>query len=334
MSGQRIETAWIGLDFSIKKYIIIKLEITLRNTDMQIRLLNSVMREQFGKKMYKLAMDGGMTCPNRDGTVGCRGCIFCSDRGSGDFAEKYTGDIRAQLDKAKLLVRGKAGDCGYIAYFQSFTNTYAPYEKLRTLFYETVSQPDVDILSVATRPDCLPSETIELLAELNNIKPVWVELGLQTVNEDIAKYIRRGYDLPVYDNAVNRLKERGIAVIAHMIIGLPGEEREEIIDTARYIGKSGADGIKFQLLHVLRGTDLALEYKQGKFECLSLKKYAEILADCIRIIPPDMVVHRLTGDGAKRDLIAPLWSGDKKRVLNYIHRYLRDNGVIQGEHFE
>ena len=301
---------------------------------MQLNLLNSVTREKYGRKMYKLALDGGMTCPNRDGTVGSRGCIFCSERGSGDFAEKYTGDIRLQLDRAKQLVRGKAGDCGYIAYFQSFTNTYAPQEKLRALFYDTVSQPDVDILSVATRPDCLPQETVDLLAELNGIKPVWVELGLQTANEDTAKYIRRGYDIPVYDDAVKRLKERGIEVIAHMIIGLPCEDREDMINTARYIGKSGADGIKFHLLHVLRGTDLASEYEQGKFECLSLEEYPEILADCIRNIPSGMVIHRLTGDGAKRDLIAPLWSGDKKRVLNYINGYFRTIGVVQGECFE
>ena len=298
---------------------------------MYVNFLSDELKRKYGRKMYKLALDGGMTCPNRDGKTGSRGCIFCSVHGSGDFAEEYRGDIREQLDRAKLRIRDKAGDCGYIAYFQSFTNTYAPIEKLRALFYDVIGQPDVDVLSIATRPDCLPDETVELLAEINRVKPVWVELGLQTVNAKTAEYIRRGYDLPVYDDAVKRLKEQGIEVITHMIIGLPGEDKADMVDTARYIGQSGADGIKFQLLHVLSGTDLEKEYLQGRFECLSLEEYTEILCDCIRAIPPEITVHRITGDGAKRDLVAPLWSGNKKHVLNYINRYMRENNVTQGE---
>ena len=287
------------------------------------------MREKFGEKVYKLALEGGFTCPNRDGTLGTKGCIFCLG-GSGDFAEKPCENIFLQIEKAKARVAAKNPSGKYIAYFQSYTNTYGPVEKMRALFTEAISHPDVVALSIGTRPDCLPDEVLELLSELNKIKPVWVELGLQTVHEKTAEYIRRGYPLCVFDSAVKRLKKAGIYVIVHMIIGLPGETSEMIAKTAEYIGKSGADGIKLQLLHILEGTDLAEDYASGKFKTLELEEYISVLEECIRRIPPEMTVHRLTGDGSKKHLLAPLWSADKKRVLNAINAAFRKDNLEQG----
>ncbi len=293
------------------------------------RSLNDEMKEKFGQKVYKLALEGGFTCPNRDGTLGTRGCIFCLG-GSGDFAEKLCPSVTEQIEKAKSRVAHKNPSGKYIAYFQSFTNTYGPVEKMRTLFGEAISHPDVVGLSVGTRPDCLSEETVELLSDLNKIKPVWVELGLQTIHEKTAEYIRRGYHLSVFDDAVSRLKKAGIYVVVHMIIGLPGETPEMIWETAEYIGKSGADGIKFQLLHVLEGTDLADDFAAGKFSVLEMEEYISVLEECIRRIPKEMTVHRLTGDGSKRRLVAPLWSADKKRVLNAINLAFEKDEVIQG----
>lgn len=291
------------------------------------RTLNSYLRQRFGCKVYKLALDGGMTCPNRDGTLGSRGCIFCS--GSGEFAEGGT-DIAAQLERAKGRVAVKAGpEAKYIAYFQSFTNTYAPVERLEALFTAAMEPDDVVALSVGTRPDCLPPEVLDLLERLNRRKPVFVELGLQTVHPETARYIRRGYDLPAYGEAVRALKSRGLEVVTHMIAGLPGESRAMTVETARYIGQSGADGIKIHLLHVLQGTDLAAEYEAGRVPVLTMEDYTETVAACIRVLPPDIVIHRLTGDGDKRTLLAPLWSANKKTVLNALNRALRD--VEQGE---
>ena len=281
--------------------------------------LNDCLRRRYGRKVYKLALSSGCSCPNRDGTVGTRGCIFCD--GAGAFAE--TGDIPAQLAAARRRVAAKAGsDPLFIAYFQSFTNTYAPAERLRELYAAAMAPEDVAALSVATRPDCLPEDVLALLAELNRQKPVWVELGLQTIHPQSAAYIRRGYDLPVFDRAVRELKAAGITVVVHQILGLPGETEEMMAATARYIGASGADGIKFHLLHVLRGAD----WEAGRVACLDLEAYIAALEACLRNIPREMVVHRLTGDGAKRDLLSPLWSGDKKRVLNAIRNtFLRDD---------
>ena len=297
---------------------------------MHYNALNDHLRAGFGRKVYKLSLQGVSTCPNRDGTVGTRGCIFCSESGSGEFAA-CGADIAAQLADAKRRVADKVPpDAGYIAYFQSFTNTYAPVETLRELFTAAIAPDDIVALSVATRPDCLGTEVLELLESLNRIKPVWVELGLQTAHETSARYIRRGYDLRVFDEAVRQLKARGITVIAHQIIGLPGESEEMIYDTARHIARSGCDGVKFHLLHVLRGTDLAAEYEKGSFHTLEMEDYFRLLCGCIERMPPAMVIHRLTGDGAKRDLVAPLWSGDKKRVLNALRRYMEEHGVVQG----
>ena len=280
---------------------------------------NEHYKEKFGCKVYKLSVDGGFTCPNRDGSISADGCIFCSALGSGEFAERGT-DITAQLENAKKRVAAKIKSGKYIAYFQSFTNTYAPTERLRALFQEAIAPDYIVGLNVATRPDCLPESTVALLKELNESKPVTVELGLQTANDTVGEYINRGYQTAVYEDAVARLKKAGLEVITHIIIGLP--EDDAVLST-KFAAKCGTDGVKFHLLHILKGTRLAEEYAQGKVKALSLEEYAEILKNCISVLPKETVVHRITGDGAKKDLIAPLWSADKKRVLNFLSSYLR-----------
>ena len=295
-------------------------------TYMRIYTLNQYLRDTFGQKLYKIALDGGFTCPNRDGTIDTRGCIFCSGSGSGEFAGDCTMSITQQIERGKEQVRKKIKNGRYIAYFQAFTNTYAPVGKLRSLYMEAINHKDIAVLSIATRPDCLPDEALDLLCECNQIKPVWVELGLQTINPSTAAYIRRGYPLPVYEDAVRRLKACGIEVITHVILGLPGESRRDMLDTVSYVGRSHADGIKLQLLHVIRGTDLEKDYREGKFETLTFESYVELVADCIALLPENMVIHRMTGDGDKRTLVAPMWSTDKKRVLNAIHRAVSQKG--------
>lgn len=281
---------------------------------------NDYYNEKFGCKVYKLSLNGGFTCPNRDGTVSTGGCIFCSALGSGEFAESGR-NITEQLEKAKLRINAKIKNGKYIAYFQSFTNTYAPLTKLKSLFYEAIAPDYIIGLNIGTRPDCLPDSTIELLSKLNKIKPVTVELGLQTSDNAVANYINRGYKSDVYADAVSRLKNAGITVITHIIIGLPNDNP---INTTKFAVASGTDGVKFHLLHILKNTRLALEYEQGKVQALTLEEYAEILKRCISVLPNDIVVHRITGDGAKRDLIAPLWSADKKKTLNFLNNYLQD----------
>ena len=289
--------------------------------------LNTHLKKQYGCKVYKLALSSGCSCPNRDGTLGVRGCIFCD--GAGAFAE--AGDLTAQLAAARQRVAAKAGpDAKYIAYFQSFTNTYGDPAHLRRLFRAAIEPEDVAILSIATRPDCLGLEISDLLVELNRIKPVWVELGLQTIHPASAAYIRRGYDLPVFDAAVKQLKAIGVSVVVHQILGLPGETPEMMAQTSRYIGQAGADGVKLHLLHVLRNTDLAADWQAGRVQTLELPEYIAALELCLRNLPPEVVIHRLTGDGAKRDLLSPLWSGDKKRVLNAIRRAFEQDDLVQG----
>lgn len=284
------------------------------------RTANDYFKEHFGCKVYKLSLDAGLTCPNRDGTVGTGGCIFCD--GSGAFAQRGT-SVSEQLELAKARVQHKLGEGKYLAYFQAFTNTYAPVEKLRELYEAAIAPEDIVGLSVATRPDCLSPETVALLGEINQKKPVMVELGLQTVHEETVRYIRRGYENPVYFDAVARLKKEGIHVVTHIILGLPGETMHMAAETTRQAVSAGTDGVKFHLLHVLRGTDLEKDYLAGKFRCLELEEYADWLTACLEVLPPQIVVHRITGDGAKRDLVAPLWSADKKRVLNYLNHVLR-----------
>ncbi|MBO4882606.1 MAG: TIGR01212 family radical SAM protein [Lachnospiraceae bacterium] len=283
-------------------------------------LLNDCLRERFGCKVYKIAINAGLTCPNRDGKLGTRGCIFCSAGGSGEFAQDPGMSIHDQIEEGKRLVSSKIKDGKFIAYFQAYTNTYAPADKLRPLFTEAADHPDIVAVSIATRPDCLPGDVLNLLEEINRIKPVWVELGLQTIHKETADYIRRGYELEIYDKAVTELKQRGIEVITHVILGLPGETPEMMKETVKYVCEKGTDGIKLQLLHVLKGTDLEKEYLEGKFEVLTEDEYISILKECVKIIPENVVIHRLTGDGDKKILVAPLWSGDKKHVINRISK--------------
>ena len=282
---------------------------------------NEYYRRKFGCKVYKLSLDGGFTCPNRDGTLGTKGCLFCSEAGGGDFAEH--GTALQQLEQAKQRVSAKIkGDGKYIAYLQAFTNTYGPVEKLRILYRQAIEPSYIVGLAIGTRPDCLQPEILSLLEEINRQKPVSVELGLQTASDKTARLLRRGYPFSVYQDAVRRLKEAGIEVVTHVIIGLPGETGEDAVSTTRAAVAAGTDGIKFHLLHVLRGTDLEAMYLAGKYTPLTLEQYGSILKSCIDVLPEHMVVHRITGDGAKKDLIAPLWSGDKKRVLNYLNQVL------------
>lgn len=295
--------------------------------------LNEYLRSRFGEPVYKLSLNGGMTCPNRDGTLGIRGCIFCSGGGSGEFAASACLDIDAQIDSAKSLVIGKTKAKRFIAYFQPFTNTYADVGYLEKIFMQAVKREDICALSIATRPDCLEAEKLELLERLNKIKPVFVELGLQSIHKRTAQYIRRGYELSVFDEAVSNLKSIGINVVVHLILGLPGESREEMLQSVSYVAHSGADGIKLQLLHLLKGTDLAAEYAKKPFHILTLAEYTDLICDCIELLPENMVVHRITGDGDKRLLIEPQWSGNKRLVLNTINKALRERNVIQGSKF-
>lgn len=302
--------------------------------EMYFYTLNEYLQKTFGSKVYKLSLSLGTICPNRDGTVGNRGCIFCSEKGSGDFAESSAVPVFEQIESAKRRVINKIKTNKYIAYFQSFTSTYVPFETLKKALNDAINHPDIVAISIATRPDCISQETLELIKTLNNTKPIWVELGLQTIHKETADYIRRGYELNVFDDAVKRLKSAKISVIVHMIIGLPDESNEMIYKTAEYIGKSGADGIKLQLLHVLKNTDLAIDYSDGRFNLPTLQEYSEIVAECIKRIPRKMVVHRITGDGKRRDLIAPLWSTDKKYVYQYMIDYFKNHNLEQGINFK
>lgn len=292
---------------------------------MEYLSFNKYLKDKFGQKVYKISLDGGFTCPNRDGKAGTRGCIFCSKGGSGDFAESREMSITEQIENGKKKVEKKIKSGKYIAYFQAFTNTYAPVEMLRQKYEEAINHPDIVALSIATRPDCLGDDVLRLLDEMNKIKPVFVELGLQTIHQKSAKYIRRGYDLSVYDKAVRDLKKVGVNVVVHVILGLPNESENDMLETVKYVCESGANGIKLQLLHVIDGTDLAKDYEKGLFKTLEFDEYINLIVKCVKIIPKDIVIHRLTGDGAKKDLIAPLWSADKKRVLNAINKALRES---------
>lgn len=289
---------------------------------MEYLSFNKYLKDKFGQKVYKISLDGGFTCPNRDGKTGTRGCIFCSKGGSGDFADSREMSITEQIESGKKKVEKKIKSGKYIAYFQAFTNTYAPVEILRQKYEEAINHPDIVALSIATRPDCLGDDVLRLLDEMNKIKPVFVELGLQTIHQKSAKYIRRGYDLSVYDKAVRDLKKIGVNVVVHVILGLPNESENDMLETVKYVCESGANGIKLQLLHVIDGTDLAKDYEKGLFKTLEFDEYVNLIVKCVKIIPKDIVIHRLTGDGAKKDLIAPLWSADKKRVLNAINKAL------------
>lgn len=287
---------------------------------MEYYSFNKYLRDKFGCKVYKISINAGFTCPNRDGQVGTGGCIFCSGTGSGDFAQSNILSITEQIEKGKSLVEKKCKSGKYIAYFQAFTNTYAPIETLSLVFYEAIENDSVVAISIATRPDCLGDEVLNLLEELNKIKPVFIELGLQTTKNSTIDYINRCYENEVYDMAVKNLKDIGINVVTHIILGLPGESKNDMLNTVSHAVEVGTDGIKLQLLHILKGTKLADDYLQGKFKALEIDEYLDILKACLNIIPENIVIHRLTGDGAKKDLIAPLWSANKKYVLNKINK--------------
>lgn len=303
----------------------------------EILRLNAYLRKRFGIKVYKLSLNGGMTCPNRDGTLGTGGCIFCSEGGSGDFAASFLLPIPEQIHQAKKLISSKIKDntAGYIAYFQAYTNTYAPVEYLRKIFYEAIAPSEIVALSIGTRPDCINEDVLELLRELNTVKPVFIELGLQTIHADTARFIRRGYDLNVFDECVRKLHEISVEIVVHLILGLPGETSEDMTASVRYISRLPVSGVKLQLLHILKNTDLADYYNKNStdFPVLSLEEYTRILGDCIEHLRPDIVIHRLTGDGPKSQLLAPMWSADKKRVLNYINQYFNEHNIIQGRKY-
>lgn len=292
------------------------------------------LKNRFGQKLYKLSLNGGMTCPNRDGTIGSRGCIFCSKGGSGDFAANPSLSITRQIETAKKLVAAKHSGSLYIAYFQAYTNTYAPCETLRKIFMEAINHPDIRILSIATRPDCIDDEVLDLLEELNRVKPVWIELGLQSIHEHTAQFIRRGYDLPVFENTVSALHKRGIEIVTHVILGLPTEKESHMLATIRYLNALDIQGIKLQLLHVLKKTDLADYYEQQHFPVLSMENYLKITGQCIANLRPDIVIHRLTGDGPKSLLLAPAWSANKRHVLNQMQAYLKQHDIWQGKEFK
>ena len=295
--------------------------------------LDFELRDRFGEKVYKITLNGGMTCPNRDGKISTGGCIFCSARGSGDFAGSAAHTITEQLAEGKRDLLSKRPVHSYIAYFQAFTNTYGPVDYLEQIFTEAIEDPEVKVLSIATRPDCLDSDVLDLLGRLNRRKPVWVELGLQTIHPKTARFIRRGYELDVFDNAVRNLRALGIEVIVHVILYLPGETEEMMFDTIDYLNHADIQGIKLQLLHVLRDTDLARVYETEPFHTPDMEEYIRMTCRCIARLRSDIVIHRLTGDGPKDLLIAPLWTGAKRTVLNRLHQHMKENDIWQGKDY-
>lgn len=297
---------------------------------MRYYSLNEYLKSTFGEKVYKISLNGGMTCPNRDGTIDTRGCIFCSRGGSGEFAASAVLDIKNQIEQAKQRIKAKTDCRKFIAYFQPFTNTYASVEYLEKIFTQAIEGDEIVALSIATRPDCLGDDVLALLDRLNRIKPVWVELGLQTIHKQSSDYIRRGYELEVYDTAVRNLHSIGINVITHIILGLPNESKEMMLETVKYVGER-TNGVKLQLLHILKDTDLLDDYNAGKFKALTIEEYIDILCDCIEILPQNVVIHRITGDGDKKLLVAPLWSADKKNVLNSINKIFSQRNITQGK---
>ncbi|MGC4017966.1 MAG: TIGR01212 family radical SAM protein [Muricomes sp.] len=291
------------------------------------------LKNIYGEKVYKITLNGNMTCPNRDGTVGVGGCIFCSSKGSGDFAGSSRCSISEQIAQGRQDLAGKRPVHSYIAYFQAFTNTYAPADRLEALYMEAIRDPEVKILSIATRPDCLGDDVLEVLGRVSKIKPVWIELGLQTIHPESADYIRRGYTLPVFEKAVRNLRDMDIPVIVHTILYLPGESQEKMLETIDYLNGIGIQGIKLQLLHILKDTDLAREYERNPFHVPDMTEYIQFLGTCVSRLSPKITIHRLTGDGPEELLIAPLWTSNKRTVLNTLHRYLKEQDIWQGKEY-
>ncbi len=321
--------------------------------DKRYYALDTYLKECFGEKVYRLSLNAGLTCPNRDGTLGSEGCIFCSRGGSGDFAAPASRSISQQIEDAKARVSSKSSCRKFLAYFQAYTNTYGPISYLRRIFTEALTPPEIVGLSIATRPDCLSAQILDLLTELKEQrfdykasptgaafdavvlqqteKPLWIELGLQTIHEKTRNFLGSGFSLACFENAVSHLKERKIPLIVHVILGLPGETEAQMLQTIDYLAALGIDGIKLQLLHVLTDTRLYQIYRDDPFLLPTLDEYCVLLCKCIERLPPEVVIHRLTGDGPKKLLAAPLWSADKKRVLNTIHQTMRRQNSWQGK---
>lgn len=296
--------------------------------------LNYFLRNKFKEKIYKISLDGGFTCPNRDGKVGIGGCTFCSSKGSGDYAGNRVLSIKNQFEDRKKLMEKKWKEGKYIAYFQAYTNTYAPIDELRQKYEEALSQEGVVALSIGTRPDCIDDDVLNLLEEISKKTYLWVELGLQTINDETGRNFNRGYDLKTFDESLRKLKERNIEVVVHTIFGLPGETKEDMLRTVDYVAHSGAQGVKFHLLHLMKGTRMVEQYEKGELELLSQEDYIDLICKSISIIPPNMVVHRLTGDAPREALIGPIWSLKKWEVLNAIDKALVDNDIWQGKEFD
>lgn len=295
--------------------------------------LNEYCKHLWGNKVYRLSLNGGMTCPNRDGSLGVGGCTFCSEGGSGDFATSYDISVSTQIAEAKKRIQQKTACNQFIAYFQAYTNTYAPISHLRRIYTEALEEPEVVALSIGTRCDCLSEEVLDLLAELSQKKPVWIELGLQTIHNETHAHLNTHTTVELFDEAVAKLQAHNIPVIAHVILGLPGENKEMMLETVSHIASLPVSGIKLQLLHILKGTKLAEEYATTPFPLFELEEYCDFVIDCLELLPPNMVIHRLTGDGPRKLLIAPLWSTDKKRVLNTINKRLKERNTWQGKFY-
>lgn len=294
---------------------------------------NRFLKESFGEKVYKIALDGGFSCPNRDGTISCGGCIFCSEGGSGDFAEGRGLSISEQIARGKDQTKKKYQGKKYIAYFQAYTNTYAPVEKLRMLYEEAMAPEEIAAIAIGTRPDCLPPEVWDLLEELNHRKPVHLELGLQSCHEETAVLINRGYRTPVFEAAVREAHKRGIRVCAHLILGLPGEDTKQILATIDYIDRLPVDAVKLSMLHVLKNTELARMYERGEVHLYTPESYMDCLFACMEHLRPDIVIERITGDGPKSILIGPEWTGNKRYVMNTIRREMKARDIWQGKQF-
>lgn len=309
------------------------MDATVRWGEKRYNSLDYYIKETFHEKLYKLSLNAGCTCPNRDGTCGTRGCIFCSRGGSGDFAADVSLSIPEQLRMEKEKKKSKYSGHSYIAYFQAYTNTYGPLEVLEKAFTQALADPEVKVLSIATRPDCLSAEILDLLERLSLIKPVWIELGLQTIHESTAEFIRRGYPLPVFEEALKKLRALGLSVIVHTILYLPGESEADMLETIEYLNRQDIQGIKLQLLHVLKDTDLYDYYLEHPFFLPTMEEYLEFLGTCLCCLRPDIVIHRLTGDGPKSLLSAPLWTGNKRLVLNQMEKSFRERDIWQGKHY-
>lgn len=309
------------------------MDATVRWGEKRYNSLDYYIKETFREKLYKLSLNAGCTCPNRDGTCGTRGCIFCSRGGSGDFAADVSLSIPEQLRVEKEKKKSKYSGHSYIAYFQAYTNTYGPLEVLEKAFTQALTDPEVKVLSIATRPDCLSAEILDLLERLSLIKPVWIELGLQTIHESTAEFIRRGYPLPVFEEALKKLRALGLSVIVHTILYLPGESEADMLETIEYLNRQDIQGIKLQLLHVLKDTDLYDYYLEHPFFLPTMEEYLEFLGTCLCCLRPDIVIHRLTGDGPKSLLAAPLWTGNKRLVLNQMEKSFRERDIWQGKHY-